>query len=269
MSSGGGMTPIGRVHSLWRYPVKSMRGEQIDSAFVGFSGVYGDRIYAFRIAGGRAGFPYLSGCQLGQMLLYQPLYRDAEKMKQPPNLTEAQAIPPGVTPVYASADERALDVRTPSGQVLAIDDPRLITDLSGAMRDGQQLSLVHSDRAMTDCRPVSLFAIQTARQMSTELGSDLDLRRFRANIYLDLHSGIGFEEDRLVGRTLRIGEKTVVAITERDPRCKMITLDPETALPDPEIMKRLAQEHDSNAGVYTAVLVEGIIRSGDPVVILN
>ena len=44
------MATIGKVESLWRYPVKSMRGEELNEAFVGFAGVYGDRLFAFRSA---------------------------------------------------------------------------------------------------------------------------------------------------------------------------------------------------------------------------
>jgi uncharacterized protein YcbX len=86
---------------------------------------------------------------------------------------------------------------------------------------------MRSDRAMTDCRPVSLFSIQTAHQLGAEL-ADLDKRRFRANVYLDLAGSCGFAEDRLVGRTVRIGSRTLLSILERDPRCAMITLDPRT-----------------------------------------
>ena len=118
---------------------------------------------------------------------------------------------------------------------------------------------------MTDCRPVSLFSLQTARQLGDEVGTALDKRRFRANVYLDLADAGGFAENRLVGRKVRIGSKVVVSVLERDPRCKMITLDPVTAAQNPEVLRRVAQAHDGMAGVYAAVLVEGTIRAGDPV----
>ena len=73
------------------------------------------------------------------------------------------------------------------------------------MGEGHSLTLVRSDRAMTDCRPVSLFSIQTARQLGEEIGTPIDKRRFRANVYLDLGSAPGFAEDGFVGRTLRWG----------------------------------------------------------------
>jgi len=128
--------------------------------------------------------------------------------------------------------------------------------------------VLRSERALTDCRPVSLISIQTARQLSQEVGVELDKRRFRANVYVDLAAGAGFGEDAWVGRRLRIGKKVEIAVMERDPRCKMITLDPDTAQANPEVMRRVAKGHDGAAGVYAAVLVEGAIRAGDEIAVL-
>ena len=92
-----------------------------------------------------------------------------------------------------------------------------------------------------------------------------DKRRFRANIYIELESGNAFAEDDFVGRTLQIGARTVIAVIDRDPRCKMITLDPDTAQQNPEVMRRVARDHDGKAGVYGAVLIEGTIRPQDEI----
>ena len=162
-----------------------------------------------------------------------------------------------------------MDVVTPAGEQFAIDDPGLIANLRGQIRETHEVTLLRSERALTDCRPVSLFSIQTASQLSQELGTVLDKRRFRANIYADLGSSKGFGEDELVGKTVRIGTKAVIAVLERDPRCKMITVDPDTAEANPEVMRLLAKSHDGKAGVYAAVLVEGTIRTGDQLTILN
>src|SRR5271166_4979687 len=80
----------------------------------------------FGIPGRRKGFPYLTGRELETMLLYQPRYRNPERMTKPANLAEAEAIAPGLTPVYADSADLALDVDTPSGDRLAIGDPKLI-----------------------------------------------------------------------------------------------------------------------------------------------
>ena len=258
------MSVVGRVDSLWRYPVKSMRGEELEEAFLGFSGIYGDRLFAFKSESGHKGFPYLTGREQKEMLLYRPRFRHPIPAAKPVNLTEAESIAPGVTPLYADPAELTVDVETPSGEVLAVDDPALIRGLGEGT-----LTLLRSDRAMTDCRPVSLFGIETARQLGTEIGATVDPRRFRANIYGDFGSAPGFIEDTFVGRTLRIGSKAVISILERDPRCKMITLDPDTAEPNPDVLRTVARAHDSKAGVYAAVLVEGTLRRGDPIELLS
>ena len=263
------MKVVGEVESLWRYPVKSMRGEELREAFVGFPGVYGDRLYAFRSSGAPKGFPYLTGREQEAMLLYRPSYRHPERATKPGNLAEAEAIGPGLSPMYADLSELMVDVETPAGERLPIDDPRLIGMLREGIRDTHELTLLRSDRAITDCRPVSIISIQTARQVCKESGVDVDKRRFRANVYVELESGNAFGEDDFVGRTLRIGAKTAIAVIERDPRCKMITLDPDTAQQDPEVMRRVARDHDGKAGVYGAVLIEGTIRPGAEIALLD
>jgi uncharacterized protein YcbX len=263
------MTTVGRVEAVWRYPVKSMQGEELSEAFVGFSGVYGDRLYAFRSSRAPVGFPYLTARELGAMLQYRPRFRNATQAAKPPNQDAAEGLAPGVTPVYAQPDDLAIDVETPSGALLAIDDPALLRRLQDEVGGDHVLTLLRSDRAMTDCRPVSLISVQTARQLGEETGLSLDKRRFRANVYLDVANVKGFAEDAFVGKTLRIGPKVTVTVLERDPRCKMITLDPDTAEAAPPVMKTLAAAHDSKAGVYAAVLVEGTIRRGDEISVLS
>jgi uncharacterized protein YcbX len=263
------MTVVGKVESLWRYPVKSMRGEEVQQAFLGFSGVYGDRLYAFHDTAAPEGFPFLTGREQEQMLLYQPRFRHPQEAASPPNLAQAEAAEPGLTPVYASTADLAADIETPSGEVLAIDDPSLIARLSEGMEGTHALSLLRSDRSFTDCRPVSVFSLQTVQQIGEEVGIALDKRRFRANVYADLTPMSGFAENGFVGRRLQIGSKAEIAVTDRDPRCKMITLDPNTAEGSPEVLRRVRDYHGGKAGLYGAVLVEGIVRPGDEIRLLD
>jgi hypothetical protein len=91
-------------------------------------------------------------------------------MRLPPNLTEAEAMAPGVTTIYPAAPETAVDIETHGGEKLSIDDPTLIRRLSDGLGDRHKLSLIRSDRSMTDCRPISVFGVWTARQLSDEVG---------------------------------------------------------------------------------------------------
>ncbi len=263
------MTHIGTIESLWRYPVKSMRGETLAEAFMGFSGIYGDRCFAFKNSAARKGFPYLNANVQQQMLQYQPKFRYLEKASKPPNLAEAMNIKPGVTPANAEENDLMLDVVTPSGSTVAVDDPVLIEMLSAGLPGENRLTLVRSDRALTDCRPLSLISLQTVRQIEAESGIAIDKRRFRANIYLDLATDSGFAEDEFVGRKLRIGSSAMIMGLERDPRCKMISLDPITGEHNPQVLRHVAQAHEAFAGVYCAVLVEGIIAKGDPIEVID
>ena len=94
------MSAVGKVDSLWRYPVKSMRGEELEEAFLGFSGVYGDRLFAFRSSASPKGFPYLTGREQEELLLYRPRFRHPDKAAKPPNLSEAESIAPGINPLF-------------------------------------------------------------------------------------------------------------------------------------------------------------------------
>src|SRR5260370_5676755 len=182
-----------------------MSGEAMKEAFMGFCGFYGDRCFAFKNSSARKGFPYLNATVQQQMLRYRPQFRYAERAAKPPNLIEAMSIAPGVTPANAELNDLDLDVVTPSGAVVAVDDPALIQMLGEGMRGEYHLTLVRSDRALTDCRPASLISLQTVRQVEAELGIPIDKRRFRANVYLNFASNYGFAEEELVVRKLRFG----------------------------------------------------------------
>jgi len=265
------MSIIGTIASLWRYPVKSMRGEEVDAAFMGFAGIYGDRLFAFKSVASPKGFPYLTGREQPDMLRYRPRFRHPEQAAQPPNLADAERLVPGlhVNPIPADPADLMVDVETPSGEILAIDDPILIRMLGARIDEAHILTLVRSDRVLTDCRPVSLCSVQTVQQLGEELGTAVDQRRFRANVYVDLSSAGGFSEDGLVGHTLHLGSQVVITILQRDPRCTMITLEPETGVSNPEVLRQVTEAHDGMVGVYGAVLVEGMLRKGDTIELLD
>jgi uncharacterized protein YcbX len=260
---------IGIVESLWRYPVKSMRGEELDELFAGYAGVYGDRLFAFSSSANATGFPFFTGRDQRQIIRYRARFRNAEKAARPVNWDAAQKLSPNLNPISADGSDLMVDVEAPDGKSFAIDDPDLVDHLCADLNANHELTLLRSDKAMTDCRPLSIFAVQTVKKLAEEAGVAIDKRCFRANVYVDLTNAAGFAEDELVGRSLRIGSKVTVAVLQRDARCMMITLDPDTADKSPAILKAVAQAHEGMAGVYGAVLGEGMIRKGDPVELLD
>jgi MOSC domain-containing protein len=261
------MSIVGKVESLWRYPVKSMRGEELEEVFAGYPGVYGDRVFAFKSSASPMGFPYFTAREQRRLLQYRPLFRHPDKAACPINLTEADKM--GAGPLSADISDLMVDVETPKGKTLAIDDPVLIDMLRSEVDQKHQLTLMRSHRALTDCRPVSIFSLQSARQLSEETETPIDKRRFRANVYVDLASDNGFGENELVGHSVKIGSKVIVRVLERDARCVMITLDPDTSERTPAVLKKVAQAHEGTAGVYGAVVIEGMLRKGDPVELLE
>src|SRR3977135_2232996 len=123
------MSIVGKVESLWRYPVKSMRGEEMDELFAGYAGVYGDRLFGFESAASRKGFPFFTGREQRQMIRYRPRFRNPDKAARPADLADAEKLPPGLTPRSAHPAELMIDIETPDGKTIAIDDPALIGHL--------------------------------------------------------------------------------------------------------------------------------------------
>jgi uncharacterized protein len=257
------MERVGALETVCRYPVKSMAGEELGEAFVGFAGMMGDRAYAFVRAPGPKGFPWHTGREQEDLVLYRPRYRDGAAATLPVEIEKSFGMAPGVSPVFPEAAVFAVEVTTPGGRTLPIGSPELKAELE--QRGGHQVELRFSERSLTDCRPVSLFGNATATALGEELGMRLDRRRFRANLYADWGDGRPYREDELVGRTLQVGERLRLAVLERDPRCKMITLDPDTGKEEPRVLRHVTKAHDGTAGVYAAVLVEGVVRKGDPI----
>ena len=191
------MSAVGRVETSGDIPVKSMCGKQLPEIFASFAGVWGDRLFVLRSTATPVGFPYLTGREAHGMMRYRPRFRYPDEAAKPANLAEAEELLPILNPVASDQADLALDVETLSGEVLAIDDPALLRQLGARAGEGHSLTLLRSERAMTDCLPISLFPLQTARQLGEEVGTALDKRRFRANSCLDLTPG-GFSESTLV-----------------------------------------------------------------------
>lgn len=261
------MILLGNVESLWRYPVKGMRGEILEEAFIGFAGVYGDRVYAVKSGAAPAGFPFHTAREQEELLLYTPKYSAPEVAAKPPNLVAADSLAPGMTPIYAPIAALKVDVTTPDGTVFPVESPELISDMKSRLGESADLSMMHSERALTDCRPVSMFSLQTVIGLAQEITEPVDKRQFRANIYADFSGKGAFYEKQLVGARIKIGDKAELLLIENDPRCKMITLNPDTAKANPKLLRQVTTKHDGFAGLYSVVLVEGVVKPGDSIML--
>ena len=241
------MMQIGTLKTLRRYPVKSMAGEDLAEARVTFSGILGDRVYAFIDTQNKSDFPWMTARQGGEMILFRPRWLDG--------LQSSDEFP--------SAEQYAIEVTTPEGETFRVRDEEFRRYIE--RRFGHPVRLRFSERSMMDSRPVSMLGMSTLRAMSQETAIELDPRRFRENFYVDWQDPRPFFEDQLIGSNLQVGEKVTLQVVKKDARCVIITLDPDTAKASPQVLQYVARGHDGCIGVYGAVLREGIVRANDPI----
>ena len=240
------MQSVGVIRQLARYPVKSMQGEALSSAVLTLQGLAEDRRYAFVQATSRSSFPWLTARELPELLYYRTSVEKA-----------------GVE--MAGTPEVAVTVATPHGENWPIASDGLRKALEA--RSGRPLFLLRDYRGSYDVAPVSLISSQTVARIAEESGTKENSWRFRPNLLVDLKDAGPFDELQWVGKTLRVGSAVRIAVTEVDQRCVMITLDPATGQPSPEILKCVAQKHGQSAGIYATVVTPGEVRAGDPILL--
>lgn len=234
---------VGQIEALYRYPVKSMRGEPLDAVALGWHGVDGDRRLAFRRVDERRGFPWLSAGKLPDLIAFTPLRRD----------------PDGALPTH---------VRTPDGEEVAVFGDALAADVG--RRHGAAVEMMHLQQGIFDEASISLIASATVGEISRLAGIRADVRRFRPNIVVRSAPQVPFEEDQWVGGVLTFGDgddAPAVAVTMRDLRCAMVNLDPDGGGRTPEVMKACVDANDNHAGVYCAVTRTGRLAVGQSVVL--
>jgi uncharacterized protein YcbX len=235
------MKPIARITSIHRYPVKSMAGEELDSATLGWHGLDGDRRLAFVRQGVRVGFPFLTASKLPALITYRPLRPDGANPDVLPSL-----------------------VRTPDGRELDLRGDELCAELSVA--HGAPVELMQLDNGVFDDASVSLIASVTIAAVGDAAGSPLDPRRFRPNLLIETLDGVPYGEDRWVGRTIRFGDAEdgpAIVVCVRDVRCVMLNLDPDTAVSDPRVLKAAVRLNENYAGLYASVIRTGRVARGD------
>jgi uncharacterized protein YcbX len=161
---------IGQVEAIFRYPVKSMGGERLEVATLGWHGLDGDRRLAFRRLNDRSGFPWLSASKLPDLLLFTP------------HRSEHEA--PGELPSH---------VRTPDGRDLPIFGEDLATEIG--RRHGAPVQMMQLRHGIFDEATVSVIASDTVTEIGQLAGRSLDLRRFRPNVVVRSLRTAPFQED--------------------------------------------------------------------------
>ena len=156
-------------------------------------------------------------------------------------------------------------VRTPEGLELALASAELQSSI--AEKFGSPVELMKFKHGIFDETSVSVINLATISGISREVGQDLDIRRFRANIVIKSDETEPFLEDGWIGGRLRFGgdDGPVISLAMRDLRCVMINMDPDTAQQDPRVMKAAVRLNGNNAGAYATVARTGQISVGQAV----
>lgn len=237
--------PIAQIEAVYRFPVKSMAGEELNTAVVQKTGLEGDRRYAFirRLLAATSDFPWFTGRQFPSLLLYLPQFLD------PSNIKRSLVL-----------------VNSPSGHRFPIDSPNLARELSET--SGHKLSLVKRGAGIPDSMAISLLGLATVKEIGDRIRLNLDPLRFRPNILLRMTNDREGTEDNLVGQLIRIGDRDnspILAVVERDSRCIMVNTDPRTAEVESRVLVEINHSRKGQMGVYASVVRPGTIYAKDPV----
>lgn len=228
---------IGRVEAIFRYPVKSMAGEALDAAALGWHGVDGDRRRALRRRDEHGAFPWLTASKLPDLVRFTPVARGD-----------------GGAPTH---------VRTPDGDELPIDGDALAAELG--RRHGAPVEMMQLRHGIFDEAAVSVITSTTAHAICRDAGVRDDLRRFRPNVVVRSTTAVAFEEDAWIGGALVFGDADdapVVSVTMRDLRCVMVNFDPDGGPHAPAVMKAIVRANQNHAGVYATVTRAGRVEVG-------
>jgi hypothetical protein len=290
---------VGSVAGLWRFPVKSMKGERIEQAELTGRGLVGDRAYALidtdtgKVASAKSVrlFPGLLGCQAA---FVEP--PQAGRELPPARIT----LPDGATVTSDSGDcDRALSAYFGRNVTLARTAPEDYTidmyhpDVEGAAPASQRDTVVEQKLGSAlfaelgrpspvpvgsffDAFPLTVLTTSTLERLNTlQPRTRFDERRFRMNVIVAATEA-GFVENGWVGRELAIGDGVRLRVAVPDSRCVMTTLAQDELPQDTGVLRALVQHnripvggvgHSPCAGVYAVIETEGTIRAGDRVAI--
>ena len=266
-------TAIGTTVSIWRYPVKSMLGEELNSSDVTERGLVGDRAYALidketgKVASAKNPRKWEKLFDCHSVFMERPQVAE--------NIPPVRITLPDGTQILSSKGEvvdhilsnafgrevrlMRADLENPSYEeywpnIEGLAQREKVTDETMPPRTFFDIAVIHI---------LTTTTINRLRELNPE--GRFEVRRFRPNIVIDPASGEkDFIENSWIGKKITIGQDVVVRVTGPCTRCVMITLAQGDLPRDSGILKTVARFNQVNAGVYGSVLRSGTIRRGDP-----
>jgi uncharacterized protein YcbX len=258
-------TELGSVVSLWRYPVKSMMGEELNAAEVTDRGLLGDRTFAVvDSADGKVVtaknprkwptmFDFRARLAWPDVNIALPGGEIVSSSSQSVNDILSKALGHDVT--LRAAQRGALDVEEYWPDIAGLNHRDTVTEFTLAEGTFFDAAVVHV---------LTTATLDRLRELYPE--GRFETRRFRPNVVVQLATGEkGFAEDNWVGHTVTIGADVQLNITRQCGRCVMTTLAQGDLPKDPGILRTAAEHNRAKVGVYAGVLRGGTVRRGDRV----
>lgn len=277
---------VGTVREVWRYPVKSMRGERLEAAQLGERGIAGDRVYALRDAV-TGKFASAKRPRLWGALLQCVARTDATTGAVSITLPDGRQVTAGqddVNAAFATLTGRAVALVDEAPERPEIE--RYWPDVEGlALRDmvtSNVIALGAPAGGFFDFAPLHLLTTSSLATLAALYPSGhVDRRRFRPNFFIEAPDDArGFMENDWVGRTILVGREVRLRITNPVPRCVVPTLPQDDLREDIGILRAIAEHNrpvipardDARLpalGVYASVEREGVVAPGDVVRVVD
>jgi uncharacterized protein YcbX len=288
--------PVGTVRALWRFPVKSMLGEELDAADLSKGGLVGDRVYALvdketgKVASAKHAklWPNLLKCRAAFVEPPRPAAEVPPARIELADGTSVLSDAPDVDAVLSRFFGREVELASAADNGYTIDqyhpdednydpdghrDEVVEAQLGAAFFNERGLPSAVPEDSFFDLFPLSVLTTSTLDRLGElQPESNFDVRRFRMNVIVD-NPGRGFVENDWVGRSLAIGHDVQLGVALPDPRCCMPSVEQEELPRDPKVLKALAQHNRIDvagalypcAGVYAVAEATGTIRRDDPI----
>lgn len=240
---------IGHIKEIVRHPVKSFGGESVHETKIMEYGLYGDRSHAYLEDAKKGDF--LTITQFQEMVRYKAKFVGEESMDEYPQV----------------------EVITPEGKVFDWEDQELIKEME--KKSKRKISTREYTPSHVPIGPIAVEHILLATDASLDKMKELwgkdevDLRRFRPNLFISLKEKKPFIEEEWIGRHIRIGTEVEIQLVGHCKRCMIITVNPENAERDSSLHKTVIKEREGNFGVYASVINTGKIHVNDEVHLLE
>jgi len=270
------MSNIGSVVSLFRYPVKSMAGEKLESIVVNKKGLLGDRSYALidtvtgKIVSAKNPRKWTNIFKYYAKYIKEPTQDNIAGVEITfPDSSTITSIQENVNQILSSAFNAQLKLTQIVPAKVQLEE--YFADIEQIKEHDSIAEANMANGTFFDLGTIHLLTTSTIKKFE-ELYSDGDfsINRFRPNIVVDLDSKeLGFIENEWIGKTIAIGDEVILKIKEHCPRCVMTTLEQDNLPKDINILKTILKNNSGNLGVYADVIQGGIIKRNDLIKIIK